>query len=191
MTAVVPTERVAELLLKAGYRRISPPLQVAGLTFEVAAAFVGVDHSADLVIIGDMAAEGERKVLQQVEGIARALDVMRSHRPLTIVIVGPRPVGKTLEALAQVGRILPVEEAVDPAELRDRLAILLPLDLPDSLMADRDLGAGEALVLPDDPLAAELFDASMLGEEAVRTRFHAALNAIFAPEPQASEGASE
>jgi hypothetical protein len=190
MTAAVPAERVADTLLKAGYRRISPPLQVAGLTFDVAAAFVGVGHSADLVVIGDMAAEGERKVLQQVEGIARALDVMRSHRPLTIVIVGPRPVGKTLEALAQVGRILPVEEAVDPADLRDRLAILLPLELPKSLTADRDLGAGEALVLPDDPLAAELFDASKLGEEAVRTHFHAALNAIFTPEPQANEKAS-
>lgn len=189
MTAV-PAERVADILLKAGYRRMNPPLQVAGLTFDVAAAFVGGDHSADLVVIGDMAAEGERKVLQQVEGIARALDVMRSHRPLTIVIVGPRPVGKTLEALAQVGRVLPVEEAVDPADLRDRLAILLPLELPKSLMADRDLGTGEALMLPDNPLAIELFESSKLGEEAVRTRFHAALNAIFTADPPAYEEAS-
>lgn len=190
MIAAVPAERVADMLLNAGYRRMSTPLQVAGLTFDVAAAFVGSGHSADLVVIGDMAAEGERKVLQQVEGIARALDVMRSHRPLTIVIVGPRPVGKTLEALAQVGRILPVEEAVDPVDLRDRLAILLPIELPKSLMADRDLGGGEELLLPDDPLAVELFEASKFGDEAVRTRFHAALNAIFAPEPQANEEAS-
>jgi hypothetical protein len=135
MTAATPSERVADILVNSGYRRISAPLQVAGLTFDVAAAFVGVGHSADLVVIGDMAADGERKVLQQVEGIARALDVVRSHRPLTIVIVGPRPVGKTLEALAQVGRILPVEEAVDSGDLRDRLAILLPLKLPATLMA--------------------------------------------------------
>jgi hypothetical protein len=191
MTAAMPSERVADILVNSGYRRLGPPLQVAGLTFDVAAAFVGVGHSADLVVIGDMAANGERKVLQQVEGIARALDVMRSHRPLTIVIVGPRPVGKTLEALAQVGRILPVEEAVDPADLRDRLAILLPLELPATLMADRDLGAGEALSLPDDPLASDLLEVSKLGEEAVKTRFHAALNAIFAPRAKATEDASE
>lgn len=191
MTAAMPSERVADVLVNSGYRRISPPLQVAGLTFDVAAAFVGVGHSADLVVICDMAADGERKVLQQVEGIARALDVMRSHRPLTIVIVGPRPVGKTLEALAQVGRILPVEEAVDPADLRDRLAILLPLELPATLTADRDLGAGEALSLPDDPLAADLLEVSKLGEEAVKTRFHAALNVIFAPQSKATEDASE
>ena len=179
MTAGTPIERVAEILVRAGYRRIASPLRVAGLEFEVAGAFVGDDHSADLVVVGDMAADGERKVVQQIEGIARALDVMRSHRALTTVIVGPRPVGKTLQALAQVGRILPVEEALDSAELRDQLAVLLPLELPASLSADRDLGAGETLELPVDPLAEELLEASKLGEAAVRDRFHAALNSAF------------
>lgn len=179
MTAVGPAERVATLLDDAGYRRMPQPLHVAGLDFDVAAAFVGVGHSADLVIIGDMAAHGERKVLQQIEGIARALDVMRSHRPLTTVIVGPRPVGKTLEALAQVGRILPVEEALDPTDLRDQLAVLLPLELPTTLSADRDLGTGEELDLSDHPLATELLEASKLGESAVREAFHDALTAVF------------
>lgn len=187
MTAAVPVERVADVLIGAGYRRIASPLEVAGLKFDVAGAFMGVGHSADLVIIGDMAADGERKVLLQIEGIARALDVMRSRRPLTTVIVGPRPVGKTLEALAQVSRILAVEEATDSADLRDRLAILLPLVLPASLAADRDLGAGESLTLPTDPLAAELFEASKLGEDAIRMRFHAALSAIFAQDDQDDE----
>lgn len=145
----------------------------------MAGAFVGVGRSADLVVIGDMATDGERKVVQQIEGIARALDVMRSHRPLTTVIVGPRPIGRSLEALAQVSRILPVEEATDPAELRDRLAVLLPLVLPEILSEDRDLGAGEELDLPAPPLAAELLHASTRGEDAVRNRFHAALNRIF------------
>lgn len=179
MTASTPVERVAELLVRSGYRRIASPLHVAGLEFDVAGAFVGVGYSADLVVIGDMAAEGERKVVQQIEGIARALDVMRSHRPLTTVIVGPRPVGKTLEALAQVGRILPVEEALDPADLRDQLAVMLPLELPATLSADHDLGAGETLMFPDDPLAEELVEASKLGETAVRDRLHAALKAVF------------
>jgi hypothetical protein len=187
MTAALPAERVAEILLTAGYRRITPPLEVAGLIFDVAGAFVGVGHSADLVVIGDMAADGERKVVQQIDGIARALDVMRSRRPLTTVIVGPRPVGKTLESLAQVSRVLAVEEAIDPHDLRDRLAILLPLELPESQSADRDLGAGEGLSFPDAPIAAELAEASKLGEEAVRTRFHDALNAIIAPDSDSDQ----
>lgn len=180
MTTGLPSERVAALLIGAGYRRIDMPLQVAGLTFDIAGAFVGVGHSADLVLVGDMAADGERKVVQQVEGIARALDVMRSHRPLSTIIVGPRPVGKTLETLAQVGRILAVEEALDPAELRDQLAVLLPLELPATLSADRDLGGEDAFVLPDDPLAEALMEISKLGEEAVRDCFHDALNAALA-----------
>lgn len=191
MIASVPSERVADVLQKAGYHRIALPLQIAGLSFDVAAAFVGVGQSADLVVIGDMAAAGERKVLQQVEGIARALDVMRSHRPLTVVVVGPRPIGKALEALVQVGRVLPVEEAADAAELCDRLAILLPLKLPATLMTDRDLGAGEALSLPDAPLAAELYEASTLGEEAVKSKFHAALNDLFLREPTPADEAFE
>ena len=183
MTVAMPTERVAEILVRAGYRRLASPLQVAGLEFDVAGAFVGVGRSADLVVVGDMAADGgERKVVQQIEGIARALDVMRSQRPLTSVIVGPRPVGKMLEALSQVGRILSVEEALDPAELRDQLAVLLPLELPAALSADSDLGAGEALALAGEPLADELVEASKLGEAAVRTRFHAALNSVFKTE---------
>jgi len=180
VTTGLPAERVAVLLVGAGYRKINMPLQVAGLTFDIAGAFVGVGHSADLVLIGDMAADGERKVVQQVEGIARALDVMRSHRPLSTIIVGPRPIGKTLETLAQVGRILAVEEALDPAELRDQLAVLLPLELPATLSADRDLGGEDAFVAPDDPLAEALMEASKFGEEAVRDCFHDALNAALA-----------
>ncbi len=177
--------------MRRGYRRLDPPLQIAGLKFDVAAAFVGVGHVADLVVVGDMAAEGERKVAQQIEGIARALDVMRSRRPLTTVIVGPRPVGKVLDAIAQVSRILAVGEADDPSELRDGLAILLPLDLPAPQSADRDLGAGEHLVLPDGAIASSLVEASALGEEAVRARFHDALNAIFEPEHESGGGMVE
>lgn len=180
MTIGLPAERVAALLVEAGYRRVDLPLEMAGLTFDIAGAFVGVGHSADLVLIGDMAADGERKVVQQVEGIARALDVMRSHRPLSTIIVGPRPVGKALEALAQVGRILSVDEALDPAELRDQLAVLLPLELPATLLANRDLGEEDAFALPDDPLAEALMEASNFGEEAVRECFHTALIAALA-----------
>ena len=180
MTLGLPSERVAALLVEAGYRKIDLPLEMAGLTFDIAGAFVGVGHSADLVLIGDMAADGERKVVQQVQGIARALDVMRSHRPLSTIIVGPRPIGKALEALAQVGRILSVDEALDQAELHDQLAVLLPLELPATLLANLDLDGDDALDIPDDPLAEALIEASNFGEEAVRECFHNALISALA-----------
>ena len=188
MTAALPAERVADVLSAAGYRRLPSPLQVAGLSFEVAAAFVGVGHSADLLVVGDMAASGERKVIQQVEGVARALDVMRSHRPLTLVIVGPRPIGKPLETLSQLGRVLAVEEATDPLDLRDRLAVLLPLELPNTLRFDRDLDSKELLNVPDGGFDAEMIRASKLGEDAVRTHFHASLNAVLGQENEREDG---
>jgi hypothetical protein len=182
MTAAVPAERVAEILMANGYRRLpSPPLLIAGLTFDVAAAFDRKDNSADLVIVADTAA-GERKVVQQIAGIARALDVVRSQRSMTSVIVGPRPVGKALEALSRVSRVLAVEEAVDAGELRDKLAILLPLEIPKSLEGDQQLSASEEIDVPDDPLAVELRSAANQGEGAVSRRFHEALNAVFHPE---------
>ena len=179
MSNDTPTQRVADVLAAAGYHQIKLPLHIAGLEFDVAAAFIGMDRTADLVIVGDMAAHGERKVIHQIEGIARALDVMRSRRPLTSVIIGPRPVGKTLETLAQVGRVLSVEEALDPVLLRDQLAVLLPLKLPDSLSEDRDLGSKDELTLPSEPFARELLEASKFDEAKVRDRFHAALNAVL------------
>lgn len=72
MTGGLPADRVAALLGASGYRTVASPLQIAGLTFEVAGAFVGTDHSADLVVIGDMAVNAERSVVQQVEDRARA-----------------------------------------------------------------------------------------------------------------------
>jgi hypothetical protein len=175
VTSALPAERVAQLLLAAGYRRLAEPLQVAGLAFSVAGAFVGGDRSADLVVIGDMATNGERGVIQQIEGIARALDVVRSHRPLTSIIVGPRPIGKALEALSQVSRVLAVEEAGDEVELRDRLAILLPIELPASLGQDRDVNGIAQVSTTDDPFAVEIIQASALSEAAVRRHFHDAL----------------
>jgi hypothetical protein len=165
MTAAIPAERVAAVLKDAGYRRLEDPLEIAGLVFDVAAAFVG----------GDMAANGERKVVQQIEGIARALDVMRSQRPLTSIIVGPRPVGANLQALSQVGRILAVEEASDPKDLQDKLSILLPLKLPKALFSEHDIGVGDENIVPGTDQAAQFLEASNLGEDAVRARFHEAL----------------
>jgi len=184
---VTPVQRVASLLLDAGFKELPLPLQIASLDFDIACAFVGTSRSADLVIVGDMAAEGEVKVLRQIQGIARALDVMRSRRPLTSVIVGPRPAGTTLEGLSQVGRMLPVGEADDESELRDRLAVLLPLKVRAVSPEIRDLNADQLLVNGVDELTAELLDASALGEEEVKNRFHAALLAIF---PQ-SDGIDE
>ena len=90
--------------------------------------------------------------------------------------------------MAQVGRVLPVGEADDPRELRDQLAVLMPLALPSTLLADRDIGSGETLALNGNPFAEAIVEVSKFGEEAVRKRFHTELSSVF----EASEdGATE
>jgi hypothetical protein len=63
MTSVIPSERVADLLLANRYRRLSQPLKIAGLDFDVAGAFVGQDGSADLVVVADTANPVDRETL--------------------------------------------------------------------------------------------------------------------------------
>lgn len=104
------------------------------MNFDIAAAFVGAHPSPDLILVADTALETDQRILRKVEGVARALDVARSRRPLTAILVGPRPTGPVLDAMTKVCRVLPVGSVVEgnPDEtLRNWLAILLPLSLPE------------------------------------------------------------
>jgi hypothetical protein len=133
MTAITPVERVSEILEGANYHRLKRPLKIAGLAFDLPAAFIGSERSPDLVLVIDAAIEPAAHILRKVEGIGRALDVMRSKRSVTIVLTGPRPEAEMIEALAKVGRVLPIGTKVDddPSRaLTNWLAILLPLTLP-------------------------------------------------------------
>jgi hypothetical protein len=121
-------------LASAGYRRLPSPLEIGGLKFDLPAVFVGAKPSPDLILIADTAFDDEYRILKKIEGIARVMDVLRSKRPLTAVLAGPRPNSATLESMSRVCRVLPIgtilEEDAD-ASLRNWLAVLMPLSLPE------------------------------------------------------------
>lgn len=134
MTSATPVEGVVGLLSEAGYRTLSVPLSIAGLSFDVPAALVGETPSPDLILVADTAFDTEQKILRKVEGVARALDVTRSKRPLTTILVGPKPSAATLDAMTKVCRVLPVgvtEHGATTSLLENWLAVLLPLKLPE------------------------------------------------------------
>jgi hypothetical protein len=134
MTSATPVEGVVALLSEAGYRTLSVPLSIAGLEFDLPAALVGETPSPDLVLVADTAFDTEQKILRKVEGVARALDVSRSKRPLTTILVGPKPSAATLDAMTKVCRVLPVgvtEHGATTSLLENWLAVLLPLKLPE------------------------------------------------------------
>lgn len=101
MNAPTPVDRVAHFLASAGFRRLPVPLEVAGLKFDFPVAFVGSAPSPDLIVIADTAFDNEQRILKRIEGLARALDVVQSKRPLTIVVAGPRPHSATVGGYVQ------------------------------------------------------------------------------------------
>ncbi len=135
-------QRVISTLIEAGYRELSKPLSIASLPFEFAATLVGGERALDLIVVVDMGAEkDERRLVQRLQSLARALDVMRSRRPLTTILAGPQPSAATLESLSKVCRVLTVGVPTGVSagqELRDALAVLLPLPELDEMSALAD-----------------------------------------------------
>jgi hypothetical protein len=152
------------------FRRMPAPLQIAGITFDAPAAFVGTPPSPDLVVICDTSVQTSLDLQRTVEGVGRALDVMRSRRPLTLVLVGPRPDSRVISSLSRYARVLPVGESADEKGLANWLAVLLPLMLP-QLVEARGSDSLQELRGATDANGHELIDLARISAEAVAKRF--------------------
>lgn len=184
MTTSTPIEGVVKLLTGSGYRRLPSPLSIAGLSFEVPAALVGENPSPDLILVADTAFETDIRILRKVEGVARALDVARSKRPLTTVLVGPKPKAVVLDAMTKVCRVLAtgvIGTEEDNSLLQNWLAVLLPLALPEP---SNDIAEPlESIVKSSSDLKKTVVDMVALGahgSDAVQARLHELLNASLA-----------
>ena len=187
MTMTTPVEQVAKILEAAHFRRLPTPLEIAGLQIEVPAAFIGSEPSPDLVVVGDTVAQTSRRLQQTIEGMGRALDMMSSRRPLTLVLVGPRPESAALSAMSRYARVLAVGEVADDATLQNWLAVLLPLKLPEADDARYETMSLELLEKTDDPIARSLLALAREGEAAVAERLHALVDEPFlsnGPQPE-------
>lgn len=127
-----PVRRVVATLTGEGYEQVNTPMRVGGIAFAFAAMLAG-RASLDLVVVVDTALGVDDDSLRaQVQGLARALDLVRSRRSLTVVFVGPHPSAALVQTLSGVARVLrtgsPGPE--DPAALRRAIAVLLPLEIP-------------------------------------------------------------
>src|SRR5207237_216458 len=126
-----PVERVVAVLEGAGYEIVEQPRRIGGIPFEFAAMLAG-RSSLDLIALVDLAVDADdERTRRRVEGLARALALVRSRRSLTVVLVGPRRDPGLIQAIAGVARVLTVGSPGedDEADLRDALAVLLPLEV--------------------------------------------------------------
>jgi hypothetical protein len=183
MTQSQPVTRVVAILTDARYRHLQTPITVASVPFEFAALLIGSDRANDLVVVIDTLVDSEARIRQKVEGLSRALDLVASRRPLTVVLVGPPPRPSIVEALARVSRILQVGTPTgDNADrfLTDTLAVLLPLALPDTAEAVVDPINEVRKQLPtdvDQDAIIALFAVAPGGADAVKEAFRTMLEA--------------
>ena len=187
MTETTPVERVARALEDAKFRRMPTPLEIAGVTFDPAASFVGTPPSPDLVLVGDTTLQTSRDLQRIVEGVGRALDVMRSRRPLTLVLVGPRLNSGAITSLSRYARVLPVGESADEATLSNWLAVLLPLQLPQPAEA-RGIDTLQALRSTVDPVAQRFIDLNLTDPQSIAQRFVDAVEEPFSDDDTSDQG---
>lgn len=181
MTDSTPVGLVAVALEEAGYHRLADGLQVGELKFQFPAAFVKAKSSAELILVADIASENEIQLTRKVDGVARALDIARSTRSLTLVVTGPRPSNAALESLSRVCRVLPtgnISGADGPEVLRNWLAVLLPLTLPQpESVASNSLGLVQVAAQGLDEATRMLIDTALQGKTAVSTALYSTIDA--------------
>jgi hypothetical protein len=144
---VGPVERVVAVLQQAGYEPVEQPRPIGGIPFDFDAMLAG-RSSLDLIAVVDLATESDdERIRRRIEALARALDLVRSRRSLTVVLAGPRRGAGLIQAIAGVARVLTVGTPREEAELRDALAVLLPLEI-----APEDTGAADVWAQARDRL---------------------------------------
>jgi hypothetical protein len=182
MTAAGPVSRVTALLGEAEYELIEQP-EVAGIPFRFDAT-LAVRDSLDLVVVVDLAMKpDEDRVRRAVEAFARALDLVRSRRSLTVVLVGPAPHPGLIRAVAHVARILRVPPDRDDGDLlRESLSVLLPLEAG-GLGAEKVVDVGwsdtrRQLIEADEEIVGPVLEAAARGDDVVS---RAAADVLGAP----------
>jgi ABC-type Fe2+-enterobactin transport system substrate-binding protein len=133
MTLNPAVERVVDLLGAAGFILRPRPVKLGAIEFDFAAVMTA-GRGLDLIVVADTAEQPINRVGRALEGLSRALDRLASRRPITLVLVGPRPQQGDVDALSQTARVLLVGSPhgdVDAATAAETLSVLLPLSVPD------------------------------------------------------------
>ncbi len=166
-----PVRRVIATLSGEGYKQVDTQMRVGGIKFEFAAMLAG-RASLDLVVVVDTALGLDDDSLRaQVQGLARALDLVRSRRSLTVIFVGPHPAAALVQTLSGVARVLrtgsPGPE--DTVALRRAIAVLLPLQISgeDEVTAQSWADSRERIVAGLPPEVRRLVDQSRSGSASV------------------------
>ena len=159
-------------LVDAGYEGLGARVQVGSIPYEFDAVLVGPPDTLDLIIVVNTETESPARLCKKVDGLGRALDIGRSRRAVTEILVGPTPDRTVLTSIRSVCRYLLVaeDESGTGESLDDRLAVLLPLQLTteDNETADPMQELLRRLpVIPEGDGRRAILDAASKGESVV------------------------
>jgi hypothetical protein len=146
-------DHVRSILISAGYKELPRPFSVGGLPFEFSSALVAQEKSLDLIVVVDLSTDSDQRFVQKIRALARALDLAKSRRPLTAVLVGAECDEGTIESVSPVCRVLPIgipTESIVEQVIRDWLAVLLPLPELGELSGIADWETELAAQLPSE-----------------------------------------
>lgn len=177
------SDQVVDILVQeGGYRMLPKPFRIGSQSFDFPHALVAANRANDLVIVIELrSTTSDEAVVRKVFALTRALDVLRSKRPVTAVLTCGQPLPETLQSISKVCRVLPIGAPSGPDALdaiRDWLAALLPLTQPpavdtlfdweadlrrvahitaqDSLMEGLIAAATEGVMAVEEALAADI-----------------------------------
>jgi hypothetical protein len=155
------------MLEGAGYGRMPHPTEVAGIPFEFSAVVVATSGLDLIVVIDTIAESDEADIRLRVEGLTRALDLVDSRRPLTVILVGPEPMPELQLALTRVARVLTAGVSNEERALRRGIAVLLPLEVQTVTEMPESWQTARQQLVRTFPRGAEVVQASKLGPDAV------------------------
>lgn len=171
------TDRVLDILVReGGYRQLPKPFKVGSIPFEFTHALVAGERANDIVIVIELKGDTvDDAVTRKVMALTRALDVMRSKRPVTAVLTSGQPRADTVQSISKVCRVLSVGAPTGPdatSAVRDWLSVLLPLiqQPPVEMLLnwEADLSITNTASAMGEFMDA-LIDAAPRGKEAVET----------------------
>lgn len=177
------TESVLEILVdEGGYRELPKPLKVGSLSFDFTHALVAHEKANDLVIVIELTGDtADDAITRKVLALTRALDVMRSKRPVTAVLTSGQPRSETVRSISKVCRVLPVGSQAGHDALREWLSVLLPLEEPEAVATVVDWEEDLCRKLPKSEFVDDLLQAAPHGDRAVETVLTRSIRALVEP----------
>ena len=166
---MTPLNRVIDFLKAKGFRDAKQPFGIGSATFRFDAVLTA-ERTLNLVILQETSDGSIKRLRRELLAFGRSLDVLGSRRTLTVVLVGKRIDADIADDLSEICRLLMVGATVDDTQLRDSLAVLLPLELPPKTDLQGDWSVEVRKRLSDDTnrVAATYLAAAEKGEAGVR-----------------------